>query len=130
LKITDSNDNLLAIIIRNNEIHEGKNFQTVDEESFQLASFNLEKNTVIEKHFHPEQERIVNKTSEVLVVIEGEIEVEIFDNQLTFITSEVIYKGDTLGLFSGGHGLKLNKNSKFIEVKQGPYDPDTDKIRF
>ncbi len=130
MKITDSNDNLLAIIIRNNEIHEGKNFQTVDEESFQLASFNLEKNTVIEKHFHPEQERIVNKTSEVLVVIEGEIEVEIFDNQLTFITSEVIYKGDTLGLFSGGHGLKLNKNSKFIEVKQGPYDPDTDKIRF
>jgi hypothetical protein len=31
---------------------------------------------------------------------------------------------------SGGHGLKLLEESKFIEVKQGPYDEKTDKVRF
>jgi hypothetical protein len=63
-------------------------------------------------------------------MLDGEMTVDIYDNNQNFIQSEKIYKGDTLALLSGGHGLKLTDNSKFIEVKQGPYNPETDKIRF
>ena len=130
MKILDSENKLLAIIIRYDDILDGKNFETDNEASFQLASFNLEENTEIEKHYHPQQERIISSTSEVLVMLEGEMIVNIYDDDQNFIQSEKIFKGDTLALLAGGHGIKFAKKSKFIEVKQGPYNPDTDKIRF
>ena len=47
------------------------------------------------------------------------------------IVNEVkLLKGDTVALISGGHEMKIKKDSKFVEVKQGPYDPNTDKVRF
>ena len=33
-------------------------------------------------------------------------------------------------MISGGHGVKINENCKFIEVKQGPYIDEIDKVRF
>ena len=130
MKINDSKNNLLAIIIRSDDIPEGKYFETENEQSIQLASFKLKEETIIEKHIHPKQERKILNTSEVLIMLEGEMEVTIYDEELNFVQSETIYAGDTLGLFSGGHGLKLQKDSKFIDVKQGPYNPETDKKRF
>ena len=29
-----------------------------------------------------------------------------------------------------GHGFKILKQAKILEVKQGPYDPKNDKIQF
>ena len=36
-------------------------------------------------------------------------------------------KDDIIIFFSGIHGFKIKKNSRFIEVKQGPYNEKTDK---
>ena len=33
-------------------------------------------------------------------------------------------------LSKGGHGFKILQECEIIEVKQGPYDPKSDKIRF
>ena len=33
-------------------------------------------------------------------------------------------------LLTGGHGFKIMKKCKFIEVKQGPYNIKKDKIKF
>ena len=33
-------------------------------------------------------------------------------------------------LFRGGHGFEMLEESEIIEVKQGPYESDNDKIRF
>ena len=41
-----------------------------------------------------------------------------------------IFQHDTIALFGGGHGIDVKQDTKFIEVKQGPYDPETDKKRF
>jgi hypothetical protein len=37
---------------------------------------------------------------------------------------------DIVILLTGGHGFKIVKNCKLIEVKQGPYNESKDKIRF
>jgi len=42
----------------------------------------------------------------------------------------VAKKGNLLALFKGGHGLKVLSDTKFLEVKQGPYDEEIDKTRF
>ena len=56
--------------------------------------------------------------------------VEIFDNNQKFIQDINLTSGDTIGFFEGGHGIKLNKECQFIEVKQGPFNENSDKIRF
>ena len=128
--IKDKEDNILALFIYGEDISKGKNFITENESQFQLASFLLNKDEVIERHFHPNQDRNIKNTSEVLVLLDGSIEVTIYDGNLELVTTQIINSGDTVALISGGHGLKLLKESKFIEVKQGPYDEKTDKVRF
>ena len=130
MKIFDSNKNLLALVVKKDEIKEGVNFATSNDEEFQIGSFKLEKGTIVEKHIHLNQNRNVTKTSEALVVFEGELEVSIYDSEKKFIKKIIVKEGDTICLLSGGHGIKINKDCKFVEIKQGPYVEEEDKIRF
>tara|TARA_A100001011_G_C14322733_1_gene851751 strand:+ start:21447 stop:21839 length:393 start_codon:yes stop_codon:yes gene_type:complete len=130
MEIHDKKGNLLALIIRSNEMTTGKNFFTNDNSEFQVAAFNLEKDTIIKNHIHEQQSREVTNTSEVLVLIEGEMIVDIFDTDLELVSTEKLNAGDAVGLLSGGHGIKITKNCKFFEVKQGPYFETSDKKRF
>ena len=129
-KINDKSNNLLAIIINYDSIDKEKNFVTENSSDFQLASFNLKKDTIIENHYHPNQDRNITTTCEVLVVLDGIIEVTIYDNDLNIVSNEIVSKGGTVALFDGGHGIKVIEDCKLIETKQGPYDESTDKVRF
>ena len=130
MKIYDSDSNLLAIVVHNNESSESKNFITKDEAEFQLATFNLSKNTEILKHYHPPQKREIQSTSEVLVVLEGELRVDIYSMDQELIESVNLKNGDFINMISGGHGIHVESDCRFIEVKQGPYSEEIDKIRF
>lgn len=130
MEIRDNSNELLAIILKFNEFKNGKYFATDNSEEFQLASFDLNKDEVIERHYHPEQKRNIRKTSEVIVVLDGKIQIEIYDNDLNFVYKDFLSFGDTVSLISGGHGLKIIDDSKFVEVKQGPFIPEEDKKRF
>ena len=79
-KIYDHANTLLAIILRPNQIREEKFFATENSQEMQVAFFNLKKDTVIDNHIHLKQKRNIHSTSEVIVVLKGEIEVSIFDN--------------------------------------------------
>ena len=39
-------------------------------------------------------------------------------------------KNDIIMLSNGGHGFKVIKDVKMIEVKQGPYSLSMDKVKF
>tara|TARA_B100001027_G_C16265453_1_gene331762 strand:- start:2870 stop:3262 length:393 start_codon:yes stop_codon:yes gene_type:complete len=130
MKILDQEENLLAYIIRFEDIKEGKNFITSNDAEFQLASFDLSDDTVIERHYHPKQERKIKYTNEVLIVLDGELEVDIYDNEKNHIQTVNLKSLDTIALIDGGHGISFNSQTKFIEVKQGPYNEKTDKKRF
>lgn len=128
--IKDNEGNLLAIILRTQDTNDSKFFATENESELQLASFKLQKGEEILRHYHPKQERKINLTSEVLVVTNGKIKVEIYDNNLELNTTEIINKGEVVALYNGGHRIIMVEDSKFIEVKQGPYNPKTDKKHF
>ena len=130
MKILDQEENLLAYIIRFEDIKEGKNFITSNDAEFQLGSFDLSDDTVIERHYHPKQERKIKYTNEVLIVLDGELEVDIYDNEKNHIQTVNLKSLDTIALIDGGHGISFNSQTKFIEVKQGPYNEKTDKKRF
>lgn len=129
--IKDNDGNLLAIILKyKNDFKDEKYFVTENNQEMQVACFNLPKGTVIENHIHLKQERKVTTTSEVIVLIEGKLKVDIYDEELVLVISEIITDGDAVALFNGGHGITVLEKSKFIESKQGPYLMDLDKKRF
>ena len=128
--IKDSHKNLLGIKLLKGEVVDKKYFATENSNEMQLASFNLEKGEEIKRHHHPSQERNIKMTSEVIVVLKGEIKVELYDLELNHHSDHIIKEGEVIALFSGGHGITVTENTEFIEIKQGPYDPDTDKEHF
>ena len=130
MKILDTNNNLLAQVIKPLDDNSPKNFFTEHDLDFQAASFQLEKDEKIERHIHNNQERIIHTTSEAIIVTEGLVGVEIYDNDLNFIQDINVKSGEVILLFAGGHSLSMLENSKFLEIKQGPYDEKTDKRRF
>ena len=72
-------EQLLAVIIKLEDIDKEKNFVTNNEEDFQVASFNLKNGEKILNHYHPKQERKIFSTSEMITLIEGKIKINIFD---------------------------------------------------
>ena len=110
MEIRDKDNVLLAIVIKGDSVNKGKNFLTPNEDDFQLAAFNLEAGDKIIRHYHPEQKRNITKTSEAIVVIEGEIDVTIYDKDLDIVNEVKLLKGDTVALISGGHEMKIKKD--------------------
>jgi len=123
-------EQLLAVIIKLEDIDKEKNFVTNNEEDFQVASFNLKNGEKILNHYHPKQERKIFSTSEMITLIEGKIKINIFDFEENLVHSETLTSGDSVALLRAGHGIEIIENSKFIESKQGPYVEKSDKVRF
>tara|TARA_Y100000768_G_C23777706_1_gene586446 strand:+ start:230 stop:622 length:393 start_codon:yes stop_codon:yes gene_type:complete len=130
MEIRDKNNKLLAMIFTPGDFKDEKHFLTEDNNEFQIAQFNLDQGTEIKRHIHGKQERKIENTSEVIIVNEGSLELEIYDENLKLVTIEIVNKGQVIALFNGGHGFKSLSNSKFLEVKQGPYIEEQDKERF
>tara|TARA_B100001996_G_scaffold377119_1_gene359282 strand:- start:1122 stop:1514 length:393 start_codon:yes stop_codon:yes gene_type:complete len=130
MKIYDRNQELLALIVRSNDIKQGRNFLTENNEEFQIASFNFDEETIIDNHIHLKQDRKIVSTVEVLFVIEGSMEIFVYDEDLELIHTDLLSDGETIVFFRGGHGLKVKKGCKFVEAKQGPYKEELDKKRF
>ncbi len=121
---------LLAIIIRADYKKEGIEFFTNDNDSQQLGYMNRPEGYVIAPHRHNLVAREVHLTQEVLFIKSGKVRVDFYDNEQNYIQSAVLAKGDVILLSDGGHGFKMLEKSEMIEVKQGPYCGDEDKIRF
>jgi mannose-6-phosphate isomerase-like protein (cupin superfamily) len=124
------NKRLLSVIIRSNYKSEGIKFFTPDDYSQQLAYMNRAKNYIIPPHVHNSVERNVHFTQEVLVIKSGKVRVDYYDDAKIYLESRVLYKGDVVLLAYGGHGFEMLEDSEIIEVKQGPYAGERDKVRF
>lgn len=120
----------LAIIIRNDFKKDGIEFFTNDNDSQQLGYMNRPKDYEIAPHRHNLVQREVHLTQEVLFVKSGKIRVDFYTETQMYVESRILYRGDVILLADGGHGFKMLEPSEIIEVKQGPYVGDEDKIRF
>jgi mannose-6-phosphate isomerase-like protein (cupin superfamily) len=124
------NNCILAIIIRGDHCSEGIQFFTPEDFSQQLAYMNRPAGYKIPPHFHNELHRKVIYTHEVLFVRKGKVKVDFYDENQIYLESRLLQTGDVILLASGGHGFEMLDRTEMIEVKQGPYAGDKDKIRF
>jgi len=122
-------DQLLAMILRNNFSKPGVSFFTPNNFSQQLAFMNHPIGKVIEPHVHNIVKREVQVTQEVLILKKGKLRVDFYDDDKNYFKSVILNPGDVILLASGGHGFKVLEEIDMIEIKQGPYKGDIDKTR-
>jgi mannose-6-phosphate isomerase-like protein (cupin superfamily) len=121
---------LYALIIRRDFQQPGVHFFTPGDFSQQLGYMSHPTGHVIEPHVHREVARSVRRTQEVLVIRRGRLKVEFYDEGQHPVGSCVLESGDLILLVQGGHGFEVLEACDMIEIKQGPYLGDEDKIRF
>ena len=121
---------LLSVIIRANYNSDGIEFFTPDDFSQQLAYMKRGEGYVIPPHVHNAVQRDVQYTQEVLVIRSGKVRVDYYDDNQKYLESRVLLPGDVVLLAFGGHGFEMLEESEIIEVKQGPYAGEMDKVRF
>lgn len=130
LEQINHNDKVLAIIIRANYYKDGISFFTPDSFSQQLGYMNRPEGYLIPPHVHNVVERKVELTQEVLYVKSGKVRVDFYDDDKKYLESRIVATGDVILLAHGGHGFKMLEQSEMIEVKQGPFCGELDKVRF
>jgi len=123
-------DKILGIIIPSEFSKSGIDFFTPDDFSQQLGYMNRQKGYNIPPHVHNLVLRKVELTQEVLYIKSGKVRVDFYDDSKKYLESHVVKTGDIVLLANGGHGFKILEDSEIIEIKQGPYCGEMDKVRF
>ena len=124
------NSILYAMIFSNTSSNEGINFITEPDALLQLGVMSHPAGHEIIPHVHKPFRRVTDGTQEVMYIKEGKMLVEFYDYEQRYLSNYELNGGDWLILFEGGHGFKIIEDTTFIEVKNGPYVADEDKIRF
>jgi mannose-6-phosphate isomerase-like protein (cupin superfamily) len=130
ISIVKDGDTALAFILRHSHHGDGIEFFTPNEFSQQLAYMNRPRGYVIPPHVHNPVVRQVQYTKEVLIIKSGRVRVDFFSDSQVYLESRILKAGDVILLAFGGHGFEMLEASEIIEVKQGPYAGEADKLRF
>ena len=114
-------DVLYAIVARGKEKLKGMNFITPNEYPLQFGINIYNPGDSCKPHIHIPCERRIIDAQEVLHIATGLVDIDLFDQEEEKFTTVQLEGGDSIFLVAGGHGLRFVKETKIIEVKQGPY---------
>lgn len=113
---------VLARHILQEDIQDGLNFFSQDEEFIQVGAWAYKEGKELLAHIHNEVPRTVTRTCEVLYIVNGALEATIYDLEEKKVEAFIVKKGEILILLECGHGYRiLEENTKVLEIKNGPY---------
>jgi hypothetical protein len=55
---------------------------------------------------------------------------DLYDDDLTFLTTVALGPGDLALLLRGAHGFRMTDDTVLLEIKQGPYPGLDEKVHF
>ena len=100
---------------------EGVSFPTPDYATFQFGYGVINSDKKLVPHIHKQVERIIHTTSEFLYVISGEMTISIYDEKEKIVDNIVLRENMGLMQFIGGHDIQIKRDTRYFEIKQGPY---------
>lgn len=121
---------LFAIIVPKEFHEEGISFLTDGNSLLEMGYMSHPAGHVIIPHAHPPFPRQTYGTQEVIFLKSGRVRVDFYSDRNVRVDSRELVGGDWIVLLAGGHGIELLEPSVLIEVKNGPYAGEKDKIRF
>jgi hypothetical protein len=119
----------VATLVRSSFSPKPIEFVTEKHEPQQLGFMRRPEGYRVPLHKHRRIERKIDKVQEVLIVKWGLVQVDLFDDTLSEHAQVIIGPGDVLLLADGAHAVTFLEDSELIEVKQGPYMEQDDKIQ-
>ena len=130
VRIHDENNNLLAIVIPDHYSSNSSQFLTPPEYSMQVGIVTCKARSVTARHYHPDSERKITQTMECVFIKRGSLLMEFYDLKKELISDYIAKIGDIVFLISGGHSITYLTDSEIVEIRQGPYNKEFDKILF
>ena len=125
-----SNGKPLAYIIRGDSEPAETTFFTPPEFKQQVGYIVYPAGGEIQRHLHRPLERNLVGTSEVLIVRRGRCQIDIYNDCRELVASRELRSGDITLMVGGGHGFRMQEDTVFLEVKQGPYTGIDEKEHF
>ena len=124
-------DKLLHIIVRKEDLTEGRTDIVSEENFLQCALLNMKKDQTFRPHKHIWK----NRTREVIaqeswIVVEGSVKCTFYDLDDSIISEPTLNAGDASFTLEGGHNYtRLEENTLVYEYKTGPYEgQELDKV--
>ena len=127
-KIIDNNV-LLAKIIKADYNPTTTEFFTDENDELQFGVMFYEKNHKTGAHYHNHLKTKTNQTDEILIVQNGALRIDFYNDKGEYIKSIQAKSGDTVILYKGGHNFVFEENTKLLSIKKGAYDKETSKTR-
>ena len=122
---------LYALIVRETfRRKKGVNFFTPNNHNLQFGYMKHKKNHFIKPHRHIKRSSKVFYTSEVIHILKGKLRVDFYNEKQKYLFSKIIKANDIITLIQGSHGFKTIEPLEMLEVKQGPFQKNNDKIKF
>ena len=117
-------DKLLHIVVRKEDITEGRQDIVPEENFIQCSILNMPKDKTFKPHKHIFKERTRNVIAqESWIVIHGRVQCIFYDTDDTIIATPVLEQGDASFTLEGGHNYYiLEDNTLVYEYKTGPYE--------
>lgn len=130
LDIVSADGQPLAYILRGGRAPDATTFVTPPSFKQQVGYVVYPAGGQIKRHTHRPLERHLVGTSEVLVVLRGHAEIDIYDDQRALVATRELTAGDVMLMVGGGHGFRMIEDTVFLEIKQGPYTGLDEKEQF
>ena len=101
-----------------------------DDDSLLFSILSFKDSDKVEKHSHAKVVKTTQKIQECWMVLEGKVEVELYDTEKKKMKDITMLSGDALICYDGGHAIKtISDGALMYEIKNGPYtgDEETEK---
>ena len=115
---------VIAMFISGKLRADGVKFLTPLNYPLQIGLLQHKKGKIVPPHYHPHLPYKVTNTQEFLYVVKGSMEVTIYTKNWKKKAKKKLRTGDAALFVDCGHSVIFSKNSRVIEIKQGPYPGD------
>lgn len=131
----DGGEGLLALLVLMNgcggeQYPKGLQFLTQTSDELQVAVMRHPASYTVSPHIHLPYPRKLERTGEVIVVRSGRVVADFYNSRREYVDTRILGPGDVMVFYAGGHGFTMLEESELLEVKQGPYAAEADKIKF
>lgn len=128
--IKSQDDVLISIIIPRHFQPAATTFVTSPDLAQQVGFVVYPAGGIIKRHIHKNVDRQNISSSEALIVRQGKLEIDIYDQNKSLVATRTLEAGDFVLMVSGGHGFRVLEEAILLEIKLGPYAGAADKELF
>lgn len=116
------NNTILAILFKRSR--NGAIPLTDPDQPLQVVAHKRKKGEYTKAHIHIPKMRVTQSLQECLVVMKGEIKIDLYTPGKKLFKSLTVSSGEVVLFLNGGHAVHIVKDSEIIEVKNGPFEQD------